>query len=129
MQNLVEEIYSAIEERGVIVTLGKVFGVGASVELPVAESICQESVERLALSVRSQNCLMRAGIDTIERLMDAIMENRLAGVRSLGKKSLAEIRAKLCEFAYESTAPGVSCRTPYNVSGLTGLGTSRSLVI
>ena len=102
MQNLVEEIYSAIEERGVIVTLGKVFGVGASVELPVAESICQESVERLALSVRSQNCSMRAGIDTIERLMDAIMENRLAGVRSLGKKSLAEIRAKLCEFAYES---------------------------
>ena len=74
MQNLVEEIYSAIEERGVIVTLGKVFGVGASVELPVAESICQESVERLALSVRSQNCLMRAGIDTIEE-MSSLLEN------------------------------------------------------
>ncbi|GAB6099873.1 DNA-directed RNA polymerase subunit alpha [Halanaerocella petrolearia] len=58
--------------------------------------ILETTIEELDLSVRSSNCLKRAGIDTVEELTSTT-ENELMQIRNLGKKSLQEIKAKLAE--------------------------------
>ena len=54
------------------------------------------TVEELDLTVRSYNCLKRAGINTVEELTQKTEEDLLK-VRNLGKKSLEEIQSKLSE--------------------------------
>lgn len=76
-------------------------GVG-SVEIMVEKEeesmdrLMEMTVEELDLSVRSYNCLKRAGINTVDELVRKTEED-LMKVRNLGKKSLAEITEKLVE--------------------------------
>lgn len=58
------------------------------------ERILEKSIEELELSVRSFNCLKRAGIATVEDLTNKT-EADMMKVRNLGKKSLDEVTAKL----------------------------------
>ena len=55
-----------------------------------------ESIDELELSVRSYNCLKRAGINTVEELTNRTSEDMMK-VRNLGRKSLEEVLAKLDE--------------------------------
>ena len=52
------------------------------------------TIEELDLSVRSFNCLKRAGIDTVEDLINRT-EDDMIKVRNLGRKSLEEVIQKL----------------------------------
>ena len=52
------------------------------------------TIEELDMSVRSFNCLKRAGIDTVEDLISRTEEDMIK-VRNLGKKSLEEVIQKL----------------------------------
>ena len=54
------------------------------------------SIEDLELSVRSSNCLRRAGINTVEELCNKTSDDMMK-VRNLGKKSLDEVLLKLKE--------------------------------
>ncbi len=58
------------------------------------EKVLETSIEELELSVRSFNCLKRAGIATVEDLTNK-SESEMMKVRNLGKKSLDEVTAKL----------------------------------
>ena len=58
------------------------------------EKVLETSIEDLELSVRSFNCLKRAGIATVEDLTNR-SESDMMKVRNLGKKSLDEVIAKL----------------------------------
>lgn len=58
------------------------------------DRILEMSIEDLDLSVRSFNCLKRAGIDTVEDLIDRTEEDMIK-VRNLGRKSLEEVIQKL----------------------------------
>jgi len=58
------------------------------------EKILEMSIEDLELSVRSYNCLKRAGIATVEDLANKT-ESDMMKVRNLGKKSLDEVTNKL----------------------------------
>ncbi|HLR35628.1 MAG TPA: DNA-directed RNA polymerase subunit alpha [Tissierellales bacterium] len=60
------------------------------------EKVLEMAVEELDLSVRSYNCLKRAGIDTVEELIQRTEEDMMK-VRNLGKKSLEEVQSKLAE--------------------------------
>ncbi|QQY79387.1 DNA-directed RNA polymerase subunit alpha [Keratinibaculum paraultunense] len=60
------------------------------------EKVLEMTVEELDLSVRSYNCLKRAGINTVEELTQKTAEDMMK-VRNLGKKSLEEIQNKLAE--------------------------------
>ena len=53
-----------------------------------------KSVEELELSVRSYNCLKRAGINTVQELIQR-NEDEMMKVRNLGRKSLEEVQQKL----------------------------------
>lgn len=58
---------------------------------------CQQMmIEDLDLSVRSYNCLKRAGIQTVDELTQKT-EDEMMRVRNLGKKSLKEVKDKLIE--------------------------------
>ncbi len=58
------------------------------------EKVLEMSIEELELSVRSFNCLKRAGIATVEDLINKT-ESDMMKVRNLGKKSFDEVKAKL----------------------------------
>ncbi len=58
------------------------------------EKVLEMSIEELELSVRSFNCLKRAGIATVEDLTNKT-ETEMLKVRNLGKKSFDEVTAKL----------------------------------
>ena len=60
----------------------------------IKEKVLEMSIEDLDLSVRSFNCLKRAGIDTVEDLINRTEEDMIK-VRNLGKKSLEEVIQKL----------------------------------
>ncbi len=58
------------------------------------EKVLEMTIEELDLSVRSFNCLKRAGIDNVEDLIDRTEEDMIK-VRNLGRKSLEEVIQKL----------------------------------
>ena len=58
------------------------------------EKVLEMPIEELELSVRSYNCLKRAGISTVEDLANK-SETDMMKVRNLGKKSLDEVTNKL----------------------------------
>ena len=66
----------------------------------VKEKVLEMTIEELDLSVRSFNCLKRAGIDTVEDLVSRT-EEEMIRVRNLGKKSLEEVIAKLHSLGLE----------------------------
>ena len=60
------------------------------------EKVLEMSIDELELSVRSYNCLKRAGINTVEELCNKTSEDMMK-VRNLGRKSLEEVLTKLKE--------------------------------
>lgn len=60
------------------------------------EKVLELNIDELELSVRSYNCLKRAGINTVEELTNKTPEDMMK-VRNLGRKSLEEVLAKLKE--------------------------------
>ena len=77
-----------------------------SVEVMVAKEtnekgkVMEMSIDELELSVRSYNCLKRAGINTVEELTNKTTEDMMR-VRNLGRKSLEEVLAKLKELGLQ----------------------------
>lgn len=67
------------------------------------EKVLEMNIDELELSVRSYNCLKRAGINTVEELTNKTPDDMMK-VRNLGRKSLDEVYAKLKEL-------GLSLRT------------------
>ncbi|MBE6782261.1 MAG: DNA-directed RNA polymerase subunit alpha [Ruminococcaceae bacterium] len=63
------------------------------------EKVLDMTIEDLDLSVRSFNCLKRAGINTVEDLTNKTEEDMMK-VRNLGRKSLEEVIAKLDSFGF-----------------------------
>ncbi len=64
------------------------------------ESVLGMTIEELDLSVRSFNCLKRAGINTVEDLITK-SEEEMMKVRNLGRKSLEEVILKLKELGFD----------------------------
>ena len=60
------------------------------------EKVLEMTIEELDLSVRSYNCLKRAGINTVQELANKKEEDMMK-VRNLGRKSLEEVKHKLEE--------------------------------
>ena len=62
--------------------------------------VMEMNIDELELSVRSFNCLKRAGINTVEELTNKTPEDMMK-VRNLGRKSLEEVLAKLKELGLQ----------------------------
>ena len=62
--------------------------------------VLEMNIDELELSVRSYNCLKRAGINTVEELTNRTAEDMMK-VRNLGRKSLEEVLGKLKELGRE----------------------------
>ena len=66
------------------------------------EKALEMTIEELDLSVRSFNCLKRAGINTVEDLISK-SEDEMMKVRNLGRKSLEEVMNKLSSLGFSLT--------------------------
>ncbi len=67
---------------------------------PAGTQILEMSIDELELSVRSYNCLKRAGINTVQELINKTPEDMMK-VRNLGRKSLEEVQSKIKELGLE----------------------------
>ena len=73
--------------------------VGVDIMNTKDNDILSSSIEELELSVRSYNCLKRAGINTIAELINTSI-TELNNVRNLGQKGVDEISEKLADIGY-----------------------------
>lgn len=73
----------------------------------LTSSMAESGIEMLELSVRSYNCLKRAGFSTIGQLAEAVAgeEDILGKIRNCGKRSAEEIKVRLFVYQYESLKP------------------------
>lgn len=63
---------------------------------------CETDIEVLDLKVRAYNCLKRAGIETVEQLIERIdSSSDLLQIKNLGRNSAVEIMEKLFWYNYE----------------------------
>ena len=69
-------------------------------EETIKEKVLEMTIEELDMSVRAFNCLKRAGINTVEDLINRTEEDMIK-VRNLGKKSLEEVIQKLKSLGFE----------------------------
>ena len=67
------------------------------------EKVLEMSIDELELSVRSYNCLKRAGINTVQELTNKTSDDMMK-VRNLGRKSLEEVLGKLKELGLQLNA-------------------------
>lgn len=71
--------------------------------LHMTDAMSETSIEALDLSVRSYNCLKRAGYNKISDITDALAGGvELKDIRNCGTRSVREIKEKLFLFQYES---------------------------
>lgn len=101
-QELVKRLIEEEKRYGLPVLMDYVFGNDIIVKTGVKLSDCNKSIDELFLSVRSQNALRRAQIDTIGNLVDRLNEGTVKGIRNLGRKSYSEIQTKLLVYHYEN---------------------------
>jgi DNA-directed RNA polymerase alpha subunit len=98
---LVEEIYKAAEVIDLSLILALYYP-KHSVALPLTTKICDMEIESLELSVRSYNCLKRAGVANVRELVDIIHSGEFMRIRNLGKKSRIEIQEKILDIGYDA---------------------------
>ena len=89
---LVEHLNMFVELTDMAVTME----VMSEAQSDTTNKVLDMTIEELDLSVRSYNCLKRAGIQTVQDLA-AKSEDDMIKVRNLGKKSLKEVKEKLVE--------------------------------
>ena len=100
-QELIEQLIEEEKHYGLPVLLDYIFGNNIKVRLSYALKDCEASIDELNLSVRSQNALKRAGILTLDALIDELNAKNLKGIRNLGRKSYSEIQTKILVYGYE----------------------------
>ena len=96
-------LYLEAQKQGLVMALFNAFGKGVNMSLPLGEKFLQNSIDILDLSVRSQNCLTRKNVKTIDDLAETIANpDGLASMRGLGAKSINEIKTRLMVCAYDN---------------------------
>lgn len=100
-QEIIKILIEEEKRYGLPVLLDYVFGKNIKVKLNYTLKDCEASIDELNLSVRSQNALKRAGILTLDTLIDELNAGNLKGIRNLGRKSYSEIQTKMLVYGYE----------------------------
>lgn len=98
---LAEEIYKAAEVIDLSLILALYYP-KHSVAIPLTTKICDMEIESLELSVRSYNCLKRAGVANVRELVAIIHSGEFMRIRNLGKKSRIEIQEKILDIGYRA---------------------------
>lgn len=98
---IVEVLYNAAQEYGIIATVYAVFGPKVQVNVPFSSAALATGLEGMDFSVRSTNALKRAGIGTIGGIVEAVESGELPRIRNLGVKSYREIQTRLLAFGYD----------------------------
>ncbi len=80
--------------------IAKTMSIMSQKELSMKDKLLETAIEDLELSVRSYNCLKRAGIHTVADIVNK-SEQDMIKVRNLGKKSLDEVINKIAELGLE----------------------------
>lgn len=98
---LVDEIYKEADVIDLSLILALYYP-KHSVAIPLTTKICDMDIESLELSVRSYNCLKRAGVANVRNLVEIIHNGEFMRIRNLGKKSRIEIQEKILDIGYDA---------------------------
>lgn len=98
---IVTELVNSVDRNGLVTTLYGVFGKSVKVSVPFSQKACEMSVDDIDFSPRANNSLKRAGVFTIDEIVDLIADDGLLRIRNLGKKTQNEIKTRILAFGYE----------------------------
>lgn len=98
---IIDSLILGEERYGLAALLDYIFGGNITVKLQYSLRDCESSIDELNLSVRSNNALRRAGIDTMGELIDRLNEGDIKSIRNLGRKSYSEIQTKMAVYGYD----------------------------
>lgn len=100
-QNTMTALLLSTEAFGVVETLYRFYGENIKVRVCYSKAACEQDVDDLQLSVRSHNALKRAGLFTVESVIDAIADGSMEKIRNLGRKSVSEIKSVLLQLSFD----------------------------
>lgn len=89
------------QQQGLLRTLKQYYGANIKISIGYTHHACVTEIDALCFSVRSQNALKRAGFFTVGNVIDALNQDRLTGIRNLGRKSICEIKTRVLLFGFE----------------------------
>lgn len=112
---VVTELLKSANENGIVATLYRVFGKCVKVSVPFSQKACDTSIDELDFSVRANNSMKRAGVFTIDEVIDLIANDGLLRIRNLGKKTQNEIKTRVLVFGYERLTDNEKKRFFYDV--------------
>ena len=93
---IIDEVMVSIMKSPKTFTTEDIVEINCHGGIATTNKVLDMTIEELDLSVRSYNCLKRAGIQTVQDLASK-SEDDMIKVRNLGKKSLKEVKEKLIE--------------------------------
>ena len=99
--NILAALLLCAENFGVVETLNRFYGFDIKMKVCFSRAVCEQDVDDLQLSVRSHNALKRAGLFTVESVIDAIADGSMEKIRNLGRKSVAEIKTVLLQLCFD----------------------------
>lgn len=98
---VVNELFNAANEFGVVEVLDAVFGSSVRVSIALSQKTCDTEIDTLDFSVRANNAMKRAGLFTLGEVAEIIASGELAKIRNLGKKTENEIKTRLLVYGFE----------------------------
>ena len=98
---VINELFLAVEEHGLVDVLEAVFGKTLKVSIPLSQKTCDMGIDTLDFSVRANNAMKRAGLFSIGGVAEIIVGGELSKIRNLGKKTENEIKTRLLVFGYD----------------------------
>jgi DNA-directed RNA polymerase alpha subunit len=114
-EEIVNVLIESANENGLIPTLYQVFGKSVKVRIPFSVKSCNLSVDDLDFSPRAEHSLKRAGVFTVDGVINLISNDELICIRNLGKKTQNEIKTIILSWGYEDLSDFEKKRFFYDV--------------
>ena len=95
-----DELRRTADSEGIVSALAP-FGTNLKILIPISKTMRNSDIDELNLSIRSRNGLLRAGLNTVGKVCEKIMDERgLDQLRNIGRKSISEIKTVTLAEAY-----------------------------
>ena len=101
-EDIVNELYSSIKEYGLIMSIHKILGNSAKMNLGFTKNVCDVPIEEISFSVRGYNVLKRCNINTLGEVIDVLNNKKIMSLKNLGEKTAREIKTKIINYGFES---------------------------
>ena len=101
-EDVVNELYNSIKEYGLIMSIHKIWGNRAKMNLGFTKNVCDVPIEEISFSVRGYNVLKRSNINTLGEVIDVLNDKKIMSLKNLGERTAREIKTKIINYGFNA---------------------------